>query len=247
MQLGQTLLNIRKERGMTQEEFAKIFHVTRQTVSNWENEKNYPDLQTLVNISEEFNISLDIMLKEDKQMVKKLSREIKFGRKTKLAVVWGICILAVILTVSGFIWFMLWKNAGKINEEKFKNGVAEYQFVFDEAEKHYIKTVDDDTYFALPNQKMPGYFDFTLDFHADFLDSYTKSDDQPIWMRWGEFDGEVKITIYYLDKNGDIEHTLSDKEKEKLYQKDSRISELKDIGIDIYKSVYNLEMNSKKE
>lgn len=38
MKLGQTIISIRKERNMTQEEFARIFHVTRQTVSNWENE-----------------------------------------------------------------------------------------------------------------------------------------------------------------------------------------------------------------
>ena len=63
MKLGQTIISIRKERKMTQEEFARIFHVTRQTVSNWENEKSYPDLETLVRISEEFQISLDAMLK----------------------------------------------------------------------------------------------------------------------------------------------------------------------------------------
>lgn len=74
MKLGQTIINIRKERKMTQEEFARIFHVTRQTVSNWENEKSYPDLETLVRISEEFQISLDAMLKEDVQMVKNKQR-----------------------------------------------------------------------------------------------------------------------------------------------------------------------------
>ena len=34
MQLGQTIVKIRKEHGLTQEEFAKKFNVTRQTVSN---------------------------------------------------------------------------------------------------------------------------------------------------------------------------------------------------------------------
>ena len=34
----------RKKRGQTQQEVAEIFNVTRQTVSNWENEKNYPDV-----------------------------------------------------------------------------------------------------------------------------------------------------------------------------------------------------------
>ena len=55
MQLGQTIQKIRKENHLTQEEFAEIFHVTRQTVSNWENEKSYPDLLTLVAISDNFH------------------------------------------------------------------------------------------------------------------------------------------------------------------------------------------------
>ena len=51
MNIGTQILKIRKEKGLTQEEFGKIFHVTRQTVSNWENEKSYPDLQILIDIS----------------------------------------------------------------------------------------------------------------------------------------------------------------------------------------------------
>ena len=68
MSIGKTILNVRKEKGMSQEEFGELFHVTRQTVSNWENEKNYPDLNTLVTMSDMFEISLDKLLKEDKQM-----------------------------------------------------------------------------------------------------------------------------------------------------------------------------------
>ena len=59
MSIGKTILNVRKEKGMSQEEFGELFHVTRQTVSNWENEKNYPDLNTLVTMSDMFEISLD--------------------------------------------------------------------------------------------------------------------------------------------------------------------------------------------
>ena len=54
MNIGSQILKIRKEKGLTQEEFGKIFHVTRQTVSNWENEKSYPDLQILIDISNHF-------------------------------------------------------------------------------------------------------------------------------------------------------------------------------------------------
>ena len=38
---------IYRENQLTQEEFGKLFHVTRQTVSNWENGKSYPELQML--------------------------------------------------------------------------------------------------------------------------------------------------------------------------------------------------------
>lgn len=69
MSIGKSILQIRKEKGLSQEKFGELFHVTRQTVSNWENEKSYPDLHTLVTISDLFEISLDTLLKEDKQMV----------------------------------------------------------------------------------------------------------------------------------------------------------------------------------
>ena len=72
MQLGQTIVKIRKEHGLTQEEFAKKFNVTRQTVSNWENEKSYPDLLTLVKISDMFGYSLDTILKENSDMTEKM-------------------------------------------------------------------------------------------------------------------------------------------------------------------------------
>ena len=62
--LGKKLTEIRKENKMSQEEFAELFNVSRQTVSAWENSKSYPDIETLIRISEKFNISLDILLKE---------------------------------------------------------------------------------------------------------------------------------------------------------------------------------------
>lgn len=64
MEIGKQIQKIRKENNLSQEQFGKRFHVTRQTVSNWENEKSYPDLQTLISISDGFDISLDKLLKD---------------------------------------------------------------------------------------------------------------------------------------------------------------------------------------
>ena len=75
MDIGNQILNIRKEQKLTQEEFGRLFYVTRQTVSNWENGKSYPDLQILVDISNRFEISLDLLLKGDSKMVRAIDKE----------------------------------------------------------------------------------------------------------------------------------------------------------------------------
>ena len=84
MKLGQMLVKMRKENELTQEDFAQKFNVTRQTVSNWENEKSYPDLLTLVKISDEFNCSLDAMLKENYAMTEDFNKKMKYGEESAL-------------------------------------------------------------------------------------------------------------------------------------------------------------------
>ena len=120
MRLGQTISEIRKERKMTQEEFAQIFHVTRQTVSNWENEKNYPDLETLISMSDEFNISLDAMLKEDKQMAEKLNKEIKFSQTFKRKVVVILICILIVVALGAIGWGIIWNNEKNTLEKSLK-------------------------------------------------------------------------------------------------------------------------------
>ena len=95
MNIGAKIIEIRKKGNMTQEDFAKIFHVTRQTVSNWENQKSYPDLQTFVQISDEFDISLDTMLKEDMSMVKKIDN-FKIYKKAFMGLTAGILTIGIL-------------------------------------------------------------------------------------------------------------------------------------------------------
>ena len=69
MEVGKNISKIRKDNNLTQDDLAEKYYVTRQTISNWENGKSYPDLETLVKISNDFNISLDVLLKEDNKML----------------------------------------------------------------------------------------------------------------------------------------------------------------------------------
>lgn len=99
MTLGNNIVKIRKDNNMSQEEFAEVFNVTRQTISNWENSKSYPDIQTLIKISDNFNISLDVLLKEDIELVKNIDVKVKETDKYKKILKIMIYILAILISV----------------------------------------------------------------------------------------------------------------------------------------------------
>ena len=80
MNIGNQISAIRKEHQLTQEKFGELFYVTCQTVSNWENEKSYPDFKILIEISNRFEISLDQLLKEDDKIVQAMDAERMLGK-----------------------------------------------------------------------------------------------------------------------------------------------------------------------
>lgn len=75
MELGKQIKKYRSEQNISQEELADKVFVSRQTVSNWENDKNYPDIKSLLLLSEVFGVSLDILVKGDIETMKKMINE----------------------------------------------------------------------------------------------------------------------------------------------------------------------------
>lgn len=68
MDIGAKLKQARLAAKLTQEQVAEKLFVSRQTISNWENEKTYPDIISVIRLSELYAISLDRLLKEEKPM-----------------------------------------------------------------------------------------------------------------------------------------------------------------------------------
>lgn len=64
MKFGEKLSRMRKDRNYTQEQFADILGVSRQTVSKWESDIAFPETEKLIRISEMFDCSIDYLLKE---------------------------------------------------------------------------------------------------------------------------------------------------------------------------------------
>ena len=65
MELHTQIKKYRSNLSLSQEELAEKVYVTRQTISNWENNKNYPDIHSLLLLSSIFHISLDQLVKGD--------------------------------------------------------------------------------------------------------------------------------------------------------------------------------------
>lgn len=73
MNLGAQIKKYRTEFSLSQDELAEKLFVTRQSISNWENDRTYPDIKSLVLLSEVFSVSLDQLVKGD---VDEMKREI---------------------------------------------------------------------------------------------------------------------------------------------------------------------------
>lgn len=67
MNLGKKILELRKERGITQNELAEKLFVSYQAVSQWENGNTNPDVSIIPNIAKVFNITIDELFSEDKE------------------------------------------------------------------------------------------------------------------------------------------------------------------------------------
>ncbi len=70
MELGQRIKMYRSEKFLSQESLAERVYVSRQTISNWENGKSYPDINSLILLSEVFETTLDNLIKGDVEKMK---------------------------------------------------------------------------------------------------------------------------------------------------------------------------------
>lgn len=106
MELGQQLKAHRKELGISQDELAEKIFVSRQSISNWENNKTYPDIHTLLLLAETFGVSLDELIKGD---VEEMKEEINaqeragFNRDSVCFAIFGIVTVLSIAPLYAFL------------------------------------------------------------------------------------------------------------------------------------------------
>ncbi|MDW2796161.1 helix-turn-helix transcriptional regulator [Clostridium boliviensis] len=141
MELYTQIKKNRTDLNLSQEELAEKVYVTRQTISNWENNKSYPDIHSLLLLSSTFNISLDQLIKGDvnimreeinKREINQLNRDgAKFTGFLILFVV-SVVPLSVFLgiyglLIAGVIWGVSMIYASKIEKLKKINDIQTYK------------------------------------------------------------------------------------------------------------------------
>ena len=99
MTIGERLLNLRKEKNLSQEELANVLDVSRQTISKWETDQTTPDFDKIVPLCEYFGITSDELLSGKKDIIKSKEddRKGKFARNIAISV--GLYILAIVFII----------------------------------------------------------------------------------------------------------------------------------------------------
>ena len=96
MTLGERIRDERKKRGLSQEELADILNVSRQAITKLETDRGIPDIANLIRISEEFEISLDELIKGDNSVKRKIIYDNSMKRWHLLVVVYLLAIVAYV-------------------------------------------------------------------------------------------------------------------------------------------------------
>lgn len=115
MEIGSKLKEARTKTEFTQEQVAEEIGVSRQTISNWENGKSYPDIVSVIRLSDLYDVSLDYLLKgkEDTPMtnyieyLEESTNTVKSKQRFSKVLQLGIYVL---LWTSCLVWFWVGKD-----------------------------------------------------------------------------------------------------------------------------------------
>lgn len=141
MELGKQIKMYRLENKLSQEELADRIYVSRQTISNWENDKSYPDINSLVLLSEVFKVSLDKLIKGDVDVMKDVIQKEEVDKMNHYGKIYTIMLIVTVVSVVplfmwlgvwalipwGLIWMVSMYFASKIEKIKKDNDVQTYK------------------------------------------------------------------------------------------------------------------------
>lgn len=137
MNLSKQIKKYRDREGFSQEDLAEKIYVSRQTISNWENERSYPDIHNLLLLSVLFDVSLDDLVKGDMEMMKNNLQQVKFNKLGQIMAIFLILAVGSIglaikyfgnvgLIIPVVFWIIAMTAAIKIDIIKKRENIKTY-------------------------------------------------------------------------------------------------------------------------
>lgn len=108
MKIGENIKEYRIQLSLSQEQLAELLYVSRQTISNWENDKNYPDINSIILMSTIFNTTVDDLIKDDIDKMNEIINHEDIVKFNKFSKILAILFLIVIITPIPLIHFYKW-------------------------------------------------------------------------------------------------------------------------------------------
>lgn len=96
MDISNQIKKRRTDMGLSQEELAERIYVSRQTISNWETDKTYPDIQSLLLLSILFDTTIDVLVKGDLDMMENTVASADAKRMRTLAITMSVLLVLMI-------------------------------------------------------------------------------------------------------------------------------------------------------
>lgn len=141
MEFSTQVKKYREEMDLTQEELAEKIYVTRQTVSNWENNRSYPDVKSLLLLSALFQVSLDTLVKGDLKIMKEQIKQEDIKKLSRDSMIYTVLLVVLILAavplflyldvLGAVLWFLLWGVgmfwAFRIEKQKKAHDIQSYR------------------------------------------------------------------------------------------------------------------------
>ena len=155
MKISTILKQHRLDSNLTQEQVAEKIFVSTKSISNWENDKNFPDIESLVRLAKLYNLSLDSLLLEGSDIMNDIKKKEKAYQLQKVSLIGPqltnfILFLMLLLPDKFKIFYMSDSMSYLILLAIFSNAVTVFYFN-NQLKKYDIKENEDKKFMIMKN------------------------------------------------------------------------------------------------
>lgn len=251
MKLNEKIIKLRKEKGLSQEEFGNTINVSRQAVSKWESEQTKPDIDKVKDIAKFFNVSYEYLLNDDIDSIKEETPKKEKSNEKKIVIKIIFIIVAIYLLFSLYKFialFRFYKVADSFSEENYRmyetfssNGENVMDYFTQKVGDRIIKETSN--HYDSKEELITNENGEVIPYNIEFIDTKTKQ-----WYTL-HYDNETKTYRY---EENDIKNVDTEDELNKIlngeinYLKETSFgfipSNFKSILLDSLNPMYNVSI-----